>query len=185
MTLGTFEKLQEHFKRRLQLVEEIHLKQDLPMAMHEAGQAFAYEYHDIRVGHCVLESLTRIIDGKPVQCSGITEPANKTEITKHNLWPEVVCIMAGSAAQHHVDELGAMDSAVRDMQRAAQFIERIGLNLEQTDELIMAASKAAVKIITENIATIRRIADVLEQKKRIEGYEIRIIIRQHKETAHF
>jgi ATP-dependent Zn protease len=69
------------------------------------------------------------------------------------------------------------------MQRAAQFIEGVGLNLELTDELIMAASKAAVKIMTENIATVRRIADVLEQKKRIEGYEIRKIIRQSKEAA--
>jgi len=60
---------------------------------------------------------------------------------------------------------------------------RVGLNLEQTDELIMAASKAAVKIMTENIATVRKIADVLEQKKRIEGYEIRKIIRQSKEAA--
>jgi len=183
MTLGAFEKLQEHFKRRLQLVEEIHRRPDLPMAMHEAGQAFAYEYHDIQVDRCVLGSPAPIVDGKSAQCGGITEPANRMEITKDNLWPEVVCIMAGAAAQHGVDELGAMDSAVRNMQRAAQFIEGVGLNLEQTDELIMAASKAAVKIMTENIATVRKIADVLEQKKRIEGYEIRKIIRQSKEAA--
>ena len=184
MTLGTFEKLQEHFKRRLQLVEEIHRKPDLPMAMHEAGQAFAYEYHDIRVKHCVLESPAPMVDGKLVQCGGVTEPVNRNEITKDNLWLEVVCIMAGAAAQHAVDELGTVDSAVRDMQRAAQFIEGLGLSMEQTEELIMAASKAAAKIMTENIATIRKIAGVLEQKKRIEGYEIRKIIQQSKEAAY-
>jgi len=185
MTLGTFDKLQEHFKRRLQLVEEIHRKPDLPSAMHEAGQAFAYEYHDIQVGRCVLEIPAPIVDGKSAQCGGKTEPASRIEITKDNLWPELVCIMAGAAAQHGVDELGAMDSAVRDMQRAAQLIDGIGLNLEQTDELIMAASKAAVKIMKENIGTVRKIADVLEQKKRIEGYEIRKIIRQSREAARY
>lgn len=181
MSLGTFEKLEEHFKRRLRLVEELQRKPDLPMAMHEAGQAFAYEYHDIRVERCVLES--RIIDGEPVQCGGITEPVNRIEITKDSLWLEVVCIMAGAAAQHGIDEFGAMDSAVRDMQHAAEFTKRVGLNLEQTDELILAASKAAAKIMTENIATVRKIADVLEQKKRIEGYEIRRIIRHRNEAA--
>ena len=66
------------------------------------------------------------------------------------------------------------------MQRAAEFIERSGLSSEQADELIVAASKAASKIMAENIGIIRRIAEVLEQKKRIEGYEIRRIIRQYK-----
>jgi hypothetical protein len=184
MTLGAFEKLQEHFKRRLQLVEEIHRKPDLPVAMHEAGQAFAYEYHDIRVDRCLLETASPMADGKPVQCGGVTEPANRIEITKHNLWAEVVCIMAGAAAQHGVDELGAMDRAVRDMHRTAQLIEGVGLSAEQADEFIMAASQAAAKIIMENIATVRKIAEVLEQKRRIEGYEIRKIMRQLKEVSH-
>src|SRR4029077_10051888 len=91
-TLGTFDKRQEHFKRRLQLVEEIHRKPDLPSAMHEAGQAFAYEYHDIQVGRCVLEIPAPIVDGKSAQCGGKTEPASRIEITKDNLWPELVCI---------------------------------------------------------------------------------------------
>jgi hypothetical protein len=33
----------------------------------------------------------------------------------------------------------------------------------------------------KNIATVRAIADLLEQKKRIDGNEIREIIRQQKE----
>jgi len=183
MTLGTFEKLQEHFKRRLQFGEELHRRPDLPMAMHDAGQAFAYEYHDIRVERCALGSPSCKTDGEFVQSGATTEPDTRREITKHNLWLEVVCTIAGSAAQHGVDELGAKDSAVRDVQRAAEFIERTGLNLEQADELILAASKAAAKIMAENIGTVKKIADVLEQKKQIEGYELRKIIRQSKESA--
>jgi len=174
MSFGASEKLTEHLKGRVRLVEDLQRKPDLPMAMHEAGQAFAYEYCNIRVDRCVLES--RTVDGEPVQCVGITEPVIKFEIAKHSLWLEVVCIMAGAAAQHGVDELGAVDSAVRDMQRATEITKHVGLNLEQTDELIVEASKAAAKVMIENIATVRKIADVLEQKKRIEGYEIRRIM---------
>ena len=181
MSLGSFEKLQEHFRRRLRLAEELGRKPDLPMAMHEAGQAFAYEYKDVRVDHCALE--IRSIEGKLIQCAATIASNDPLEITEHNLLVEVVCMMAGAAARHSVDFLGANDSGVQDVQRAAEFIERTGLNSEQTDELIVAASKAAAKIMAENIATVRKIAEVLEQKKRVEGYEIRRIIRQYKEAA--
>jgi hypothetical protein len=181
MSLGTFEKLQEHFRRRLRLAEELGRKPDLPMAMHEAGQAFAYEYQDVRVDHCALES--RSIDGKLIQYAATIASNDPVEITEHNLWLEVVCMMAGAAAQHSVDSLGAKDSAVQDVQRAAEFIERTGLGSEQADELIVAASKAAAKIMAENLGTVRKIAEVLEEKKRIEGYEIRRIIRQYKQAA--
>jgi len=53
-----------------------------------------------------------------------------------------------------------------------------GAKSAQADELILAASKAAAKMMTENIATIRMIANVLEQKKRIARDEIREIMRQ-------
>ena len=54
----------------------------------------------------------------------------------------------------------------------------VGLNQQRADELILAASKAAAQMMTENIATVRKIANVLKQKKRIEGDEIREIMRQ-------
>jgi hypothetical protein len=168
---------------RLRLLQEIQHKPDLPLAMHEAGNAFAYEHHGIRVSYCALERFTRTVNGEPFLGGGLTIPANRAEITKHNLWQEVVCIMTGPAAQHAVDERGAIDSAVVDMQRATEFIERVGLNQQQADELILGASKAAAAIMTKYIATVRRIADVLEQKKRIEGDEIREIIRQQREAG--
>jgi ATP-dependent Zn protease len=91
--------------------------------------------------------------------------------------------MAGAAAQHTVDEQGAMDSAVASMRRAAERMEPVGLDQKQTDEVIVEAAKTAAKIIMKNIGTVRRIADVLEKKKRIEGDEIREILRQAKESA--
>ena len=174
MSFGASGKLAEQLKGHARRVEDLQRKPDLPMAMHEAGQAFAYEYCNIRVDRCVLEN--RTVDGGLVQCVGMTEPVIKFEVAKHSLWLEVVCIMAGAAAQHGVDELGAVDSAVQDMQRAAEITKQVGLSQEQADELIVEASKAAAKVMIENIATVRKIADVLEQKKRIEGYEIRKII---------
>jgi len=83
--------------------------------------------------------------------------------------------MAGVAAQHVVDEQGALNSAVADMQRAAECIERVGLNQQQADELIIEAAKAGANIVMKHIATVRTIADLLEQKKRIEGDEIRTL----------
>jgi hypothetical protein len=91
--------------------------------------------------------------------------------------------MAGVAAQHVIDEQGAMSNAVADTQRAAECIERVGLNQQQADELIIEAAKAGANIIKKNIATVRKIVDVLEQQKRIEGDEIRGIIRQQKGEA--
>jgi ATP-dependent Zn protease len=90
---------------------------------------------------------------------------------------------AGVAAQHVVDEQGALNSAVADKQRAAECIERVGLNQQQPDELIIEAAKAAANIVMKNIATARTIADPLEQKKRIEGDEIRDIVRRQNEAA--
>src|SRR5258707_11075416 len=145
MSLGTFEKLQEHFRRRLRIAEELGRKPDLPMAMHEAGQAFAYEYHDVRVDHCALES--RTVDGKLIRSAATIASNDPVEITEHNLWVEVVCMMAGAAAQHSVDSLGAKDSAVQDVQRAAEFIERTGLTAEQADVIIVVASKEDSKMI--------------------------------------
>jgi ATP-dependent Zn protease len=69
------------------------------------------------------------------------------------------------------------------MQHAAERMKPVGLDQKQTDEVIVEAAKAAVKIITKNIGTIRRIAEVLEKKKRIQGDEIREIMRQAKESA--
>jgi hypothetical protein len=175
--------LQAVSEAHFRLLEEVQWKPDLPLAMHEAGHAFAYEHHGIRVSYCVLERFTRTVNGEPILCGGLTVPANRAEIRKHNLWQEVVCIMTGPAAQHAVDEKGAIDSAIGDMQRAAEFIESVGLNQQQADELILGASKAAATIMAKSIATVRKIADVLEQKKRIEGDEIREIIRRDKENA--
>jgi hypothetical protein len=73
---------------------------------------------------------------------------------------------------------GAKLGAAGDLPRTEQWIRRVGLNQHQADELILAASKAAAKMMTENIATIRKIANVLEQKKRIAKDEIREIMRQ-------
>jgi hypothetical protein len=92
-------------------------------------------------------------------------------------------MMAGVAAQHVIDEQGALNSAVADMQRAAECIERVGLNQQQADELIIEAAKAGANIVMKNIATVRTIADLLEQKKRIEGDEIRDIVRRQNEAA--
>jgi ATP-dependent Zn protease len=73
-----------------------------------------------------------------------------------------------------------MLGASGDLARTEEWIKRVGLNQQQADELILAASKAAAKMMTENIVTIRKIANVLEQKKRIEGDEIRKIMRQDR-----
>ena len=148
--------------------------------MHEAGRACAYERHDIRVSRCVLEASSPSINGEPILCCSATELTDRHEITKYNLWQEVVCVMAGVAAQHAVDENGAMLGASGDLARTEEWIKRLGLNQQQADELILAASKAAAKMMTENIVTVRKIANVLEQKKRIEGDEIREIMRQDR-----
>jgi hypothetical protein len=172
--------LQEISERHSRLREELRRKPDLPLAMHEAGRAFAYERHDIRVSQCVLEASSPSINGEPTLCCSVTELTNGHEITKYNLWQEIVCVMAGVAAQHAVDEHGAMLGAASGLARIEEWIRRVGLNQHQADELILAASKAAAKMMTENIATVRKIADVLERKKRIEGDEIREIMRQDR-----
>jgi hypothetical protein len=59
---------------------------------------------------------------------------------------------------------GAKLGAAGDLPRTEQWIKRVGLNQHQADELILAQSKAAAKMMTENIATIRKIANVLEQR---------------------
>ena len=180
LSFHTADSLQEISDRHSRLLEEIRRKPDLPLAMHEAGRAFAYERHDIRVSRCVLEASSPNINGEPTLCCSATELTNRHEITKYNLWQEVVCVMAGVAAQHAVDENGAMLGASGDLARTEEWIKRVGLNQQQADELILAASKAAAKMMTENIVTIRKIANVLEQKKRIEGDEIREIMRQDR-----
>ena len=181
MSLKSFDIAQERLESRVSLREEVRRRPELPLAMHEAGQAFAYEFNDISLRISSLDKTTRIINGEPVVFAGSTEPAPAVQTTKYNLWQHVVCIMAGVAAQHVIDEQGAMNNAAADMQRAAECIEHVGLNREQADELIIAAAKAGANIIMKNIATVRAIADLLEQKKRIDGNEIREIIRQQKD----
>jgi hypothetical protein len=183
VSLNSFHIPEKWFESRVSLQEEVRRRPDLPLAMHEAGQAFAYELNDISLRISALEKTTRIINGEPVVFGGRTEPAPAVQITKYNLWQYVVCMMAGVAAQHVVDEQGALNSAVADMQRAAECIERVGLNQQQADELIIEAAKAAANIVMKNIATVRTIADLLEQKKRIEGDEIRDIVRRQDEAA--
>jgi len=175
MSLNSFDVPEKWFESRVSLQEEIRRRPDLPLAMHEAGQAFAYEFNDISLRVSALEKTTRIINGEPVVFGGRTEPAPAVQITKYNLWQHVVCMMAGVAAQHVVDEQGALNSAVADMQRAAECIERVGLNQQQADELIIEAAKAGANIVMKNIATVRTIADLLEQKRRVEGDEIRTL----------
>jgi ATP-dependent Zn protease len=181
VSLKSFDIPQKWFESRVSCLEEVRRRPELPLAMHEAGQAFAYEFNDISLRISSLEKTTRIINGEPVVFAGSTEPAPAVQITKYNLWQHVVCIMAGVAAQHVIDGQGAMNNAAADMQRAAECIEQVGLNGEQADELIIAAAKAGANIIMKNIATVRAIADLLEQKKRIDGNEIREIIRQQKD----
>ena len=169
----------EHFQAisetRFRILGEVQRRPDLPLAMHEAGHVFLYEFNDISVKHCLLR-------GKPA-IDGITELVRQMPITQHNFWPVIVSIMAGAAAQHVVDERGAMTNATADMLRASEYIELVGLNQKQADELIVEAAKAAATIIMKNISTIVEIADVLERKKRVEGDEIRKIIQQHQHTA--
>jgi len=181
MSLDSIDGLQENSERGLRPETQTQLKPDLPSAMYEAGRAFAYEYHGVRVKGFALQKST--INGPGILSGGVTEPAFAVQITKYSLWPEIVCIMAGAAAQHAVDVQGAMDSAAADMQHAAERMKPVGLDQKQTDEVIVEAAKAAVKIITKNIGTIRRIAEVLEKKKRIQGDEIREIMRQAKESV--
>jgi hypothetical protein len=183
MSLDSLDGLQGTSERQLRSETQIQLKPDLPLAMHEAGRAFAYEYHGVRVKGFALQRSMPTINGQAVLSGGVTEPANAVQITKYSLWPEIVCIMAGAAAQHAVDAQGAMDSVVADMQHAAERMEPVGLDQKQTDEVLVEAAKAAAKIIMKNIGTVRRIAGVLEQKKRIEGDEIREIMRQAKEAG--
>ena len=183
MSLNCFDIPPKWFESRLSLLEEVRRRPDLPLAMHEAGQAFAYEFNDISLRSSSLEGTTRIINGAPIVFGGRTEPAAEVQITKNSLWQHVVCIMAGVAAQHVIDEQGAMNNAAADMQRAAECIEPFELNQQQADELIIAAAKAGANIIMKNIATVRTIADLLEQKKRVEGDEIREIVRRQKDAT--
>jgi hypothetical protein len=169
----------EHFQviseTRFRILAEVQLRPDLPLAMHEAGHAFLYEFNDISVMRCLLR-------GEPA-IDGITELVRQTPITKYNFWPVIVSIMAGAAAQHVIDERGAVNNATADMRRASEYMDLVGLNQKQTDELIVEAAKAAATIIMKNIGTVVNIADVLERKKRVEGDEIRQIIQEHKHTA--
>jgi hypothetical protein len=181
MSLDSIDRRQENSERQLRPETQIQLKPDLPLAMYEAGRAFAYEYHGVRVKGFALQKST--INGPGILSGGVTEPAFAVQITRYSLWPEIVCIMAGAAAQHAVDVQGAMDIAAADMQHAVERMKPVGLDQKQTDEVIVEAAKAAVKIITKNIGTVRRIAEVLEKKKRIQGDEIREIMRQAKESA--
>jgi hypothetical protein len=183
MSLDSFDGLQEKSERQLHPETQIQFEPDLPLAMYEAGRAFAYEYHGVRVKDFAHQKSIPTINGQRVLAGGVTEPAFAVQITKYSLWPEIVCIMAGAAAQHTVDAQGAMDSAAADVRHAAERMEPVGLDQKQTDEVIVEAAKAAVKIITKNIGTVRRIAEVLEKKKRIQGDEIREIMRQEKESA--
>jgi len=165
MSVDSFDGLQGNPEKQLRPETQIQLKPDLSLAMHEAGRAFAYEYHGVRVKGFALQGSMPRISGQGVLSGGVAEPADAVQITKYSLWPEIVCIMAGPAAQHAVDAQGAMDSAIADMQHAAERMVPVGLDRKQTDEVIVEAAKAAAKIIMKNIGTVRRIADVLEKEK--------------------
>jgi hypothetical protein len=154
---------------RFRILEEAQRRPDLALAMHEAGQAFVYEFNDIRVKRCQLV-------GEPID--GTTELLHQNPVTKYSLWPHIVSIMAGAAARHSLDERGAMTSATADMRRVAECVEMVGINQQQVEELIVEAAKAASTIIMKNFVAVMKIADVLERKRRIEGDEIRQIVRE-------
>jgi ATP-dependent Zn protease len=75
-----------------------------------------------------------------------------------------------------------MTSATADMHRVAECVETVGINQQPVEELIVEAAKAASIIIMRNFAAVMKIADVLERKRRIEGDEIRQIVREQKEN---
>jgi len=66
MSLNSFDVPEKWFESRVSLQEEVRRRPDLPLAMHEAGQVFAYEFNDISLRISVLEKTTRIINGEPV-----------------------------------------------------------------------------------------------------------------------
>jgi hypothetical protein len=63
---------------RFRILEEVQRRPDLALAMHEAGQAFVYEFNDIRVKRCQLV-------GEPID--GTTELLHQNPVTKYSLWP--------------------------------------------------------------------------------------------------
>jgi hypothetical protein len=172
MSPESSEQLQAISEIRFRILEEVQRRPDLALAMHEAGQAFVYEFNDIRVKRCQLA-------GEPID--GTTELLHQNPVTKYSLWPHIVSIMAGAAARHILDERGAMTSATADMHRVADCVETVGINQHLVEELIVEAAKAASIIIMKNFAAVMKIADFLERKRRIEGDEIRQIVREQKE----
>ena len=60
----------------------------------------------------------------------------------------------------------------------AECVEMVGINQQPVEELIVEAAKAASTIIMKNFVAVMKIADVLERKRRIEGDEIRQIVRE-------
>ena len=171
MSSESSEQFQAICETRFRILEEVQRRPDLALAMHEAGQAFVYEFNDIRVKRCQLV-------GAP--SAGMTELVHQDSITKYSLWPHIVSVMAGAAARHILDERGAMTSATADMHRVAECAETVGINQQQVDELIVEAAKAASIIIMRNFAAVMKIANVLERNKQIQGDELRQIIQQQK-----
>ena len=171
MSFESSEKFQAICEIRFRILEEVQRRPNLALAMHEAGQAFVYESNNIRVKRCQLV-------GEP--STGVTELVPQDSITKYSLWSHTVSIMAGAAAQHILDEQGAMASAIADMHRVAACVETVGTEQHQADQLIVEAAKAASTIIMNNFATVMKIAGVLEKNKQIQGDEIRQVIQQQK-----
>jgi len=56
--LKSFDIPQKWFESRVILLEEVRRRPQLPLAMREAGQAFAYEFNDIEVSLPTLSSRT-------------------------------------------------------------------------------------------------------------------------------
>jgi hypothetical protein len=110
--------------------------------MHEAGQAFVYEFNDIRVKRCQLA-------GEPID--GTTELLHQNTVTKYSLWHYIVSIMAGAADRQILDGRGAMTSATADMHRVAGCVETVGINQDLVEELIVEAAKAASIIIMKTL----------------------------------
>jgi len=68
VSLKSFDIPQKWFESRVRLLEEVRRRPELPLAMHEAGQAFAYEFNDISLRISSLERTTRIINGELTGC---------------------------------------------------------------------------------------------------------------------
>jgi hypothetical protein len=140
-------------------------------AIHEAGHAFAFTHFGVEVEYATL-IVSDEFDGNTSEWGGYTStPAHVASVLQ-----EAVCIMAGPIAGSIETGKDFGRESEGDFQHLTELFDQHKIPHDYRAKLRFRASVKSQKLISANWETVLKIARVLEEKKRIEGWEIKKIV---------